>query len=348
MILLLLASVYCSLRYEEQPVWRQLIIAAVISGLAILIKPVSLFVIYSAFVALVLMRKGIRSLMIDPHLLAFFLISLFPALLFYLYGIFIGGFLKAQAESSILPQIILTPFFWRGWLHNIRLVVGFSALVGSLFGVLIVRPNRSRYFLLALWIGYMLFCLTFAYHIATHDYYHLQLIPIVALSLGPVFSLVFHRVLEINQKWYERMAVWSLTLIAFILLTSDVLVNPLDRTLETKVRQAEIIGERVNHDTNTIFLSSDYGLSLEYHGQLSGLPWPLASDLEWERLAGVPVLNAEKRFQTWFVQTSPSYFIVLDLREYAQQTDLKELLTKNYPVLAQSDDYIIFDLRQKQ
>ncbi|HLO15735.1 MAG TPA: hypothetical protein VK206_12955, partial [Anaerolineales bacterium] len=86
---------------------------------------------------------------------------------------------------------------------------------------------------------------------------------------------------------------------------------------------------------------------LEYHGLLSGFPWPLTSDLEWEQLIGRPVMNAQERFNTWFAKDSPEYFIIADMTEYAQQPDLKEFLTANYPILVQNDDYIIFSLSRK-
>src|SRR5439155_24978434 len=114
---------------------------------------------------------------------------------------------------------------------------------------------------------------------------------------------------------------------------------------ERKVRIAQEIGARVNHSTNIVYLSGDYGLPLEYHGELSGKPWPLVSDLEWERLAGVPVLDAERRFTVWFSKYSPEYFIVESMHEFDQQPDLKQFLSQ-FPIVSQSNDYLIFKLRR--
>jgi len=346
MILLLLAGVYAMIRYDEHPSMQRLGIVTGISALTIFIKPVSLFVIFSTFLALTATRKGVRRSLMDRSLAIFFVVAFLPASLFYLYGILNAGSLKLQAQASFLPQLLITPFFWKGWLHNIGLVVGIPAFIGSLLGVLLVRPGRSRAFLLGMWAGYALFCLAFDYHIATHDYYHLQLIPIVALSLGSLGTPLMDRLLELNRGWHWRAGIAAILMLAFTFLTIKALPHPLDPSLKTDVAVEEKIGEQVNHDTNTVYLSSDYGLSLEYHGELSGLPWPLSSDLEWERLAGVDVLDAPERFQSWFAQNSPRYFIVLDPEEYEQQPDLEKFLTENYPILSQSDDYIIFDLQK--
>jgi len=198
--------------------------------------------------------------------------------------------------------------------------------------------------MVGMWVGYILFCFVFDYHIATHDYYHLQLIPIAALSLGPLGSLAANRLLEYNREWYWRAAIASIALIAFIFVSYEALLRLADPTSANRVKVAEEIGGLVDHSLNSIHLSEDYGLSLEYHGELSGLPWPLVSDLEWEQLAGVHALNAEERYNAWFAKLSPEYFIVTDLQEFNEQADLKSLLSRKYSLLASSDDYMIFDL----
>ena len=73
----------------------------------------------------------------------------------------------------------------------------------------------------------------------------------------------------------------------------------------------------VNHSTKTVFLSSDYGVPLEYNGLLSGSSSPLQWDLEWERLAGLKSQTAQERSNTWYAKDSVNYFI-------ERQPDLKE------------------------
>ena len=111
------------------------------------------------------------------------------------------------------------------------------------------------------------------------------------------------------------------------------------------VRTAAEIGEHVNHSTKTVYLSQDYGLPLEYHGKLSGVPWPLLSDLEWERLAGLRVLPADERFAARFAPEDPDYFVVADTHEFEAQMDLHHFLHASFPVVARDPEYLIFDLR---
>jgi hypothetical protein len=347
MVMLLLSSVFAILRYYDAPSNSRLAIAAVVSALAFVVKPGSVFAIVGAFVALAISIRGIRRAVLSRALLVFLAITLTPTFLIYLYGIFTGTFLVNEAEKTLLPQLWVSGFFWRGWLMNIGSTVGFIPLIGALLGMLMFRQGLPRALMFGLWIGYVIFGLTLNYNLATHDYYQLQLIPIVGLSIEPLMALVMNHVSQIHPQWPWRMAAWGILSVALLLSLVDArsrLVNP---EFERKVRIEQEIGEHVNHSTKTIFLSSDYGVPLEYHGLLSGSAWPLASDLEWERLAGVPVLGAQERFNTWFAKDSPEYFIVEDLTEFEQQEDLKQFLVQNFGVPTQSGHYIIFDLRRK-
>ena len=345
MVLLLLASVYSILRFYENHSAFWLVACYVLSGSAIFVKPVSLFAIYTVFGLLAIYKFGVKKSVTNLGLALFIPMTLLPGLIFYLYGILAAGVLQNQVQASFLPQLLITPFFWRGWLNNIREVIGFPALIGSLIGVLLLQNGLTKLPLVGLWSGYALFCLVFNYHIATHDYYHLQLIPIVALSLGPVVALIFERLQEVNPEWHWRMAIGCVLSLALVLSLTVARANLTNPGFENKVRSAQEIGELVQHSTNTVYLSGDYGLSLQYHGELSGEPWPLTSDLEWERLAGVPMLDAETRFRQMFGEDLPQYFIVQELGELEQQEDLKELLAQDYAVLAEDDNYIVYELR---
>ena len=345
MIMMLLLSVFSILRYHDRPSKFTLAIGTAAAALAFLIKPVCLFTIIGAFLSLAIYKQGVRRAVVSPGFLVFTVISVLPPMIFYLYGIFSGGLLRSQAERSFLPYLFFDPFFWKNWLNNIRLVVGFTAFIGALLGTLMLRDGAPKALLIGLWIGYSVFCLAFNYPMAAHDYYQLQFIPIVALSIGPIGALVMDRLKQLPTLW--RMAAWAsllLALILSILVARSRLINP---DFERKVRIAQEIGERVNHSTKNVFLSSDYGRQLRYEGELAGYAWPLNSDFEWGRLAKTgDKFNAEERFNAWFLRYSPEYFIVTDLREFEEQGDLRNFLTENFPMLVQNDDYLIFDLRR--
>jgi hypothetical protein len=266
--------------------------------------------------------------------------------LVYGYGVASGTFLVHEAQKTVLPQLWVSPFFWRGWLNQIGGTVGFVCFIGALLGTASFRPATPRTFMAALWAGYVAFGLALNYNLATHDYYQLQLVPIVALALGPVVALVMNHLFELEPPRRWRVAIWSTWGLALALSLAEArakLVNPLGAE---RVASQERIGELVGHSTRTIFLSGDYGVPLEYHGLLCGRSWPLGWDLEWERLAGRPGLEAGARFQRGYAQHQPEYFIVEDVTEFARQPDLERFLSR-FPVVARNSSFVIFKLATK-
>jgi Dolichyl-phosphate-mannose-protein mannosyltransferase len=347
MVTALLGSVFAILKYYEQPSVSRLLIAATVSGLAICVKFVSLFAICGVFVSVGIWTLGLRRFTANRRTLLFAAASVLPALILYSYRILVSKSLLGVAQGDILPHLILYVSFWRGWLSQIGAVVGYTAFIGGLLGVLMFRDGLSSAMVIGFWLGYFVYGLVFTYTIHTHDYWNLQLIPIVALSLGPVVGVVINRLLDSRKEWYWRTAIGALAASALVLSIGTTKSRLLNGELERKVSIAQEIGARVRHNSNVIYLSGDYGLPLEYHGELSGKPWPLASDLEWERLVGLKSPNAQERYKTRFAKDLPQFFIVENLREFEQQPDLKEFLREHYPKLAENHEYVIFDLQRK-
>jgi 4-amino-4-deoxy-L-arabinose transferase-like glycosyltransferase len=344
MVMLLLASVFAILWHDDAQSNVRLIVAAIVSALAFLVKPHSVFTILAAFMAIAIYRRGIRRAIMSQTLLLFITIILLPTMTIYIYNVVTGRFFPHEAWKTLLPQLWISSFFWRSWVNNIGLTVGFIPFIGALLGILFFRNGLPRSLMTGLWTGYVIFGLTLNYNFATHDYYQLQLIPIVGLSIGPLMSLMMSHLEQTRPQLHWRIAVWSALLLALVLSIAVARSRLVNADADHKVRAQREIGELVNHSTKTIFLSGDYGVPLEYQGLLSGSSWPLASDLEWNRLAGIRVMGAQERFNSRFAKYSPEYFIVEDLREFEQQPDLKEFLSK-FPIVSQKNDYLIFNLK---
>jgi 4-amino-4-deoxy-L-arabinose transferase-like glycosyltransferase len=348
MVMLVLASVLATVRYSEQPSMARHCLMSVVSSLAFLVKPMALFPMLAVFLMLSITRQGVRAIWSWASA-AFLLATILPTCAVYAYGIASGVFpVDKEIEKTLLPQLLLSAFFWRGWSQNVAAVVGIPVLLAALFGTALIREKQPRALMLGLWVGYLLLCLIVNYNVATHDYYQLQLIPIAALGIAPLAALAL-RLIGVSPDSRRRpvQAALAVSVLGiFVLLTATRSLARLGNAPSVNdPTVAEEIGARVGHSTRTIYLSGDYGATLQYHGQLSGAAWPIASDLEWERLAGMPPVTAEQRFQTWFAQDSPEYFIVVDLPELEQQQDLKQFLFERFNVVAHEPSYWLFDLR---
>ena len=344
MIMLLCGSLLVILRYDDEPSGARVAVAGAVSGLAILVKPVCLFVILAAFLSLSIRRRGVRQCATDRHVIAFVGISLGVGAAFSFYAIFVARLaLRHQAGISFLPRLWLRPSYWRGWLHCIRVVVGAPALLLALLGTALLR-GRQRWFLLGLLGGYVAFGLAFTYHVHTHTYYQLQLVPIVALGLGAVVDAVRRQQSRLGGPWPSRLAALAVLGLALGPAVRGYSPPTTDPGFIAVARQ---IGAAVGHSANTIFLAEYYGKPLIYHGELAGVSWPKSADFRAQRLRGESPLTAAEQLAA-FRRSSPEYFIVSDLPALDAQADLKRLLDSRFPVVAKTDRYVIFDLRRSR
>jgi hypothetical protein len=343
MVAAVLASIYMILRYHDRPSTSNLIAGASVTAFAFLTKGVSVFLIVPVFlVAVQATAPGLKVL--ARRVVLFLGLALLPALCFYTYEIFGSGSLAGVAQGDILPQLWTHVSFWRGWSQEIGSVVGYPLAAVALIGTLLFRAGLPRRVLFGLWAGYLALGLVFTFTISTHNYWNLPIVPIVALAAGPAIALVVEAVRRMNPQRLGQAAL-SLILLGSIAFAIDIgRPRQLDPSLTRKIKVEEEVGRLVRHTPQAVFLDGDYGLSLEYHGQISGEPWPLTSDFAWEKLAGVRPQTTKQRFAALPGKGPWDYLIVLDRDEYDQQPGLRRLLAR-YPLRAQSDDYLIFNLR---
>ncbi|MBV9452558.1 MAG: glycosyltransferase family 39 protein [Rubrobacter sp.] len=374
MIMLLLISVFTILQYHEQPSPRRMLIAAAASSLAVFVKPIMCFFpLFGAFVLPAVCRRGVRRSLTSLHVPTFTALSILPAGLYYLYGMFAGGIfhLEGQIQDKVVLPLLFEASFWQDWWEKIGNVVGYAALLVALLGLLLCRPGLSRALMLGLWGGYFLFGLVYTAHIHTHDYYSLQLIPIVALSLSPLAALLMTQLNQLaspkhpNQgglRYYGRVIVLTLLVPALILgairyeywQNAIALPGRMVATHEREVATYQEIGEVVNHSPHTLLLfgnRGDWGYPLLYHGRFSAVLLPRPDEIGG--------LSTEEYFNTLYSEYSPEYFIIspkldengpdnfLDFWQSKEYEDLRNLLTKNFPVMVRNDAYVVFDLREK-
>jgi 4-amino-4-deoxy-L-arabinose transferase-like glycosyltransferase len=346
MVTITIIGLYMLVYYDQSRTTSALIIATLFTSMAILLKPISLFILFAGFSGLCLSSSSPRQMVLNWRTLLFFGVSLLPAGLYYGYEIFgVGGALHQQAIKSFIP-IYFTEFrFWDGWQKRIRLVMGFTYFIGGLLGTLVFR-GRTRIFLLALWAGYFLMCLVFNYTISTHDYYHLLLIPIVALSLGSIVNVILSELKRSGENWYWHTAAMTILAVAiFLTAGTSIQAERRQQTSDAQIYLAQAIGDMVNHSTKTLYLAPEQGHSLLYYGEFSGRYWPYRYDIRDEELWLGRITSAEERFEYLSATFQPEYFIVADRDEFTAQPELKQLLVSRFPVMMETSDYVIFALK---
>jgi hypothetical protein len=223
-----------------------------------------------------------------------------------------------------------------------NLAAGAVLISLGLLGLFFVRERGPRSFLYGLWAAYLLFGLFFDYHIATHDYYHLPLIPIVAISLAPVAGWMLSQLCEVTAGGFTRAAA------ALILLGGLVISvwNTRNQMKQVDYRpQAAFwaeIGDKLQHGPNVVALTQDYGDPLSYWGWQDALIWPNSGDIEYHTARGGSV-DLEAQFEK--VTRGEAYFLVTDFEELDRQPALKQDLA-GFAVHAQGTGYVIYDLQR--
>ncbi len=346
MVMTLIFAISAIFRYHQNPDTRNLFFAAFLSALAMLAYPSALFPTFGAFFIPKFASQGLRKTLISPNLFLFALITLLPVAFYYGYNYLFADYLKNHINTSLTPRILLQPFFWRGWFNRVESIIGLPALIAGLFGILMFPGGIPRAFVGGLWLGYLVYALIFNYHNATHEYYQTIFIPIVALSLAPLGTLLTDRLNKTCTNRYWRIPVAAVIILALILNAYSVRLIMYNPTFQQQIKIAQEIGDVIRHSTKTILLTSFYMSPFKYHGELAGEPWPSAGDFTAYRLRGEPIPSAQERFNAQFLKHNPEFFIITDFNELMRQTDLKNFLVQNFSILAQNPNYVIFDLRK--
>jgi hypothetical protein len=225
----------------------------------------------------------------------------------------------------------------------LNLVIGGATLMLALLGLFFWEKEKLR-FLLGLWAGYALFGLYFNYHISTHDYYSLPLIPIVALSLALLADLFFAQLAKLTTTNWSRFTVYLILFsgLCMSLWSTRAVLNSVDYHPDAAM-WAEI-SDKLG-DSKVAGLTQDYGSRLAYWGWKNITSWPTYGDLLYhDDLRGTGAgIDLEKQFANLVV--NKELFLVTDFNDLARQPFLQERLS-SYPIFAEGDGYIIYDIGQ--
>jgi hypothetical protein len=337
-------SFWALYRWENHHTWKSAILAGVFTGLAIFVKSVAVFPLLGAALGLVLVRRSLKRILADKQTWAVAGITAIPSIIFYVYGLFIVGTLSDQFGLRFFPSLWIDPSFYGRWLFIAADIVSFSALFISLAGILLFRENRARFLILGAWVGYILYGFAFPYHFITHEYYHLPLIPIIAVGLIPVADLLVKQVIQPKGKLW-RFAFVGLLFFGVIMKIWEARNTMVSKDYRSDAAFWQELGDVIGHDKSIIELSGDYGYRLAYFGWVGGSEWPSTADVAVRTLAG----QTEADFNTAFAQRTAGkdLFVVTSASELKSQTRLSKYLAAHYPMIAQGEDnsYWIYDLQ---
>lgn len=341
MVMWVILTVYMLYRWSEKPSWKWAILAGVLGGIAILTKVVAAYLVGGAAVAIVLYTLGIKRFWRNLQVWAMLGLMILPSVIYY----FNRGGRASEYFSSwtvSLSHLLLDPALYVRWLNLVQDLMGLAALLLALAGVLIAKP-RYRALLLGLWVGYVIYGLFLPYQMYTHNYYHLQLIPIIALSLVPVVELLVAKIGQQSRIW--QIALVGIFMVGFVFVSWLSIAEFNRQDYRHEPAYWEEIASYIPSDGKIIALTQDYGYRLMYFGWRKVSLWPTRGERQLSKMRG-----NQKEFEDYFNKKTEgkSYFVITSFKQFNDQPDLQDMLEDRYPLVAEGGGYLIYGLENPQ
>jgi hypothetical protein len=337
MVMLVIIFWWAVLKWSREPSsYKFAILAGLFGGLAIYIKFVAAFFVIGGGLGAALGREPLRMSFRRPQLYVMGILGVIPGAAYFVYGTWIAGYLGRQFGGRFIPALYLDPGYYLGWVGMLNLVIGGAVLMLALLGLFFMEKENLR-FMLGLWAAYLIFGLYFNYHISSHDYYSLPLIPIVALSFAPLADHVFRR---LATSHLPRFAVLTVLVLGLSFSLWDLRAGMKSIDYRPEADMWSEISEAVG-DKKVAGLTQDYGQRLVYFGWTNITAWPTHGDLIYHDDLRGAQRDFEKQFEELALRRE--LFLVTDFNELDLQPFLQETLV-HYPIYAQGDGYVIYDL----
>jgi hypothetical protein len=274
------------------------------------------------------------------------LLAALPTTLYYYYGLVIDGRLATQFKGRFFPEIWTDVVFYKSWGLRIIREFNFLAFAAGLSGIFLAKTKQVRLMLFGWWAGYFVFAMLFSYHIWTHDYYHLPMAPLLAVSMVPTIAYL--------EGWLKSKRITTPALVIYVSLCLGVGVYGSIQTTndlsavdyrETRASLEELGGLiREGPPGKIIGLTDDYETSFTFYNFLTAEHWPSLGDMDFRQLQGADSQGFE---QQWQIAEGGGYFFVTDFRELEKQPALKEKLSE-YPILAETEFFTLYNLSDPQ
>ena len=341
MVMLIVLFWWLMLRWTRAQSWGWALLAGLVGGFAIYIKFVSAFFVIGAALGAAFGHFGIRDFIRKPQVWVMAALGILPAAVYIYYGTVLHGFLGRQFSGRFIPALLLNPLNYIQWASMANMAAGGVAIVLGLLGLLFLRDRSQRILLLWMWGAYILFGLFFDYHVATHDYYHLPLIPLVAISLAPLANTLMVHLTDITSRRWLRFAAYGILVYGLLMTGWDVRAQLKSVDYRPQAAMWAGIGAMLGHGPNVVALTQDYGSRLAYWGWQDAIIWPNSGDIDYHEARGAS-FNSADRFKK--LTAGKTFFLVTDFAELGRQPDLKNDLD-GFSIYAQGDGYVIYDLQ---
>jgi 4-amino-4-deoxy-L-arabinose transferase-like glycosyltransferase len=294
------------------------LISLLLLTLAILLKPYALF--YGLpFIVLIYQEFGLKALK-NLKLWAYVLVALTP---FVLWRLWMQQFPEGIPSNAWLLNgngIRFRPSFfrWIGYERLTKLISGYGGVILLGVGGLQILKEKRRLFYLSLVVSSLAYLLVFATGNVQHDYYQIVIMPVVAV----VYGLGAAYLLENKKSW---VTLKSLTLLIVTVITLGLSWMQVKDYFNINNRAIVIAGEYVDKT-----VPKDAKVIANYNGDTSFL------------------YQTKRKGWSSFEKTMPEMIdLGADYLVLANPKTQDLYFAKDYKIIAQTKDYLLFDLSQK-
>jgi hypothetical protein len=341
MVTLIVTALYLQYRWMEKDNLKNALWASIVTGLAVLVKSTAVFFVGVPFIGFVLI-KGWRPALRNWRVYMMAAISLLPAVIYTVLSATIGHNSGSMFGSRFFLSLYLQPHWYQSWFMMAKSVVDYIPLFLAVLAFFLWKNKESRILYGCLWIGYLLQGFVFSYHIYTHNYYQLPIIPIVALGFGLVFAALMEKIEEAKPMLLARLFIAGMLVFATALVVLKSRADLLSSDYHYEETYWKKLGDKIGQDTPIVALTHDYGYRLSYWGFIEPRLWDTQGDEVVQRLSGA----AQEPFDQLFADKTQGcdYFLVTLINDFNSQSNLHDYLFKHYPY-EQGESYYLFDLR---
>jgi 4-amino-4-deoxy-L-arabinose transferase-like glycosyltransferase len=341
MVSVMLWAVRSIYLWSSRPSLGNALLTGVLCGFAILVKPIAILPLIGVGLCVALISFQIRDIVGNKQIWLICLASVLPAGIYYLV------LSKNEASNLIgsfvfsFRELLIQPSFYIRWAEKLNSMIGIGTFVACLLGAILFERRKDKALAFGLLIGYLSCGIVFPYHFQTHDYYHLMIIPIVAICISSFVSIILQEIAKQPSFW-RFMALMVLLFVAgFQLWNARV-------ELARKDFRAEIDGwkrlvRELPTDGEILAITQSYGFRLQYFGWQSVHMWPSLADISRMELEADYSFDYQKEFSER--SKDMDYFLITNFSELENQPELKSILYENYPDPVRGYAHLIFNLR---
>lgn len=342
MTALIVVSWWTFYRWYNTQTWKWALLAGISASAAMLVKSTAVFFLAIGFAVLVLRKEKIGKLIRDAQVWAIVLLSSIPVLAYHLYGVFVVDTLGKQFQGRFFPELLKELKYYLRWKNALSAVTGHELIiVAAILGLLFFIRKKELGFFIGTGVGYILYCLFFTYHIQTHYYYHLPVIPLVAVMLAGFFEFLIK---YIKTKAVIPLARFGLGAILLVGMGGGYYMLNNDDYRNEPIYYKKV-ADFVGHDSKVIALSQDYGNRIAYFGWIKPKPWKIGGNIDQTSNLESEMVLFEEYFRE-FIE-GYDFFVITRITVFNRQELLHDTLFQNFEIHEQDTGYIIFNLNKE-